>query len=630
MSDGENHAQSLQKAIDDAKAMLASQPHVETYKVLSQLYHLAGRYGLAASTLIEAYEAFDDENLCEFIGAYLANDGQDEASVPWLEKALVLDKDNLNANTALACAYGRMGQNELARVFGDKSLTLRHEQALRYRPNSSLKISRKEEAKEPEGDYIISFSLFGDERLYLDGAVENVIAARTLFPGWQVRFYVDNSVPADYVIRLASEGADIVQMPEQEKPYEGLFWRFLVAADPNVARFLVRDADSVLSLRDRHMVDAWIKSSKAFHVVRDGFTHTSLILAGLWAGKGGLLPNIDQKIQQWVGEQEPSPSWDQTFLGYEIWPMIYKHVAIHDRCFTAFHAKKLPDLHEPAARYLGRKDMLLESNMVKIGGFASNNVVQSEGGSGHSVKVIVCPDPLTAMKIETSLAQNGGRVWREGLMDGTMGMIFARYGFNREIQAFWRQALAGQHVTGHRDESQPVMVSGFGLQAGLLDCLMTQTELNFDVTIVTPTAEMVAENIMAWLEAMQQPALQALGLDFDAKAKIVTPEPLNKYGLPGLSLWLAAETLSRLSYYQLKCDAFDHINMKIIDYHDDADHKVIQSLLPNWDHITAAEIDGLPQLSDENRAALHEIMKGTNFSAKEMGELFAKQGRKLG
>ena len=45
---------------------------------------------------------------------------------------------------------------------------------------------------------VIAFSLWGAQPRYLRGALDNVLAAAYLYPGWRVRFYVDGSVPQGF------------------------------------------------------------------------------------------------------------------------------------------------------------------------------------------------------------------------------------------------------------------------------------------------------------------------------------------------------------------------------------------------------------------------------------------------
>ena len=58
-------------------------------------------------------------------------------------------------------------------------------------------------------DKIISFSLFGQKRLYLDGALANAALVDEVYPGWIARFYVDDTVPAPVVNQLRALKAQV-------------------------------------------------------------------------------------------------------------------------------------------------------------------------------------------------------------------------------------------------------------------------------------------------------------------------------------------------------------------------------------------------------------------------------------
>ena len=62
--------------------------------------------------------------------------------------------------------------------------------------------------------------------------------------------------------QLASGGVDIVRMPRHRNFYEGLFWRFRVAEDDTVRRFLVRDCDAVINPREQAAVEEWLSSDR--------------------------------------------------------------------------------------------------------------------------------------------------------------------------------------------------------------------------------------------------------------------------------------------------------------------------------------------------------------------------------
>lgn len=91
---------------------------------------------------------------------------------------------------------------------------------------------------------VISFSLYGREPLYCEGAKINARLARDIYPGWTVRFYTDETVPVRVIEELHSTGAEIVGQNPRPYPNYGRYWRFLVANDPRVDRFIIRDADS--------------------------------------------------------------------------------------------------------------------------------------------------------------------------------------------------------------------------------------------------------------------------------------------------------------------------------------------------------------------------------------------------
>jgi hypothetical protein len=102
---------------------------------------------------------------------------------------------------------------------------------------------------------IIAFSLFGANRKYLDGAIRNTVVAAALYPEWTCRFYIDDSVPESVRRILARERAQLRTVNGLPSARLGTFWRFLVADDEEVDRYLIRDCDSCLCLRERVAVE---------------------------------------------------------------------------------------------------------------------------------------------------------------------------------------------------------------------------------------------------------------------------------------------------------------------------------------------------------------------------------------
>lgn len=98
---------------------------------------------------------------------------------------------------------------------------------------------------------VISFGLYGANPKYTTGAIKNIEAGKIYFPGWVCRFYVTSDVPETVVAKLKEMGAEIEPIPPGKGYISGMFWRFMVAADPTVDRFIIRDSDSRLNARDR-------------------------------------------------------------------------------------------------------------------------------------------------------------------------------------------------------------------------------------------------------------------------------------------------------------------------------------------------------------------------------------------
>lgn len=230
--------------------------------------------------------------------------------------------------------YEGLGERGKAIEWGNRSLALKDAAA----PNVEVgaPIARAFDPTKPERN-IISFSLFGSELRYLMGARHNAIVARYLYPGWTPRFYVDDSVPTDAVETLLREGAQIRKAPNLPSGEYGLYWRFLVEDDAEVDFYLVRDADSVMNVRERAAVEDWLASGLAFHVMRDFPTHCELVLAGMWGAQRGNLGPMGRAVLSHVRQNAGrlnDRNGDQRFLQRFVWPRIKSHALVHDAYFS--------------------------------------------------------------------------------------------------------------------------------------------------------------------------------------------------------------------------------------------------------------------------------------------------------
>ena len=274
-------------------------------------------------------------------GVLLKHLGETEAAASAFSRCLTLRPEHLGALNGLNACLVRLGRVQAAIDAGRRALVLK-DRAVSQRhwvpasPRSG-------------GQRVIAYSLFGNDPTYVQGALSNAREVPQIFPGWRCRFYVDASVPATAIRQLEALGADIVRRPLGTL-FERLTWRFLVADDPTLERWLCRDCDSRPSVREALAVQEWIDSGAPFHLIRDAPTHCDLLLAGLWGGRGGVLPPMAPLLAAYrPGDHRFA---DQAFLGEQIWPLVRESILIHDSVFGLFSAKDFP-LHAPGRETAG-------------------------------------------------------------------------------------------------------------------------------------------------------------------------------------------------------------------------------------------------------------------------------------
>ncbi|MGL5813042.1 MAG: tetratricopeptide repeat protein [Aeromonas sp.] len=328
-----------QQAVQQVLARLNAQQSKPVPLQLQFAYYLflCGDPGSASQVLEQAHGVAPDDievlrNLC----VCLSRANQHERALVHLEELARREPDDFLAQDGLCTCLAKLGRHGEAAQAGTRALMLKDEASGSSPAGWSLPAMSPDAwlATQGERRNVIAFSLWGREPRYLRGALDNVLAAAYLYPGWRVRFYVDESVPAELLACLREHGAEVMMQSAGQSLRERLCWRFLVASDPGVGRFLIRDADSVLSARERVAVDAWLASGRWFHIMRDWWSHTDLVLAGMWGGVAGVLPPLAPWVTAYRSGNMETPNIDQWFLRDCLWPYLRQSSLIHDRCFT--------------------------------------------------------------------------------------------------------------------------------------------------------------------------------------------------------------------------------------------------------------------------------------------------------
>ena len=297
--------------------------------------------------------------LHENLAVFLLSQGDAGASAESCHHALALGSVSPNTHDCLCDALHRLGRLDEAVRAGRAALEAK----------DTLFGGREPVARIPAGmpppfnphdpaENVISYSLWGNEPRYLVPLRENATILAHLFPAWTMRVHHDASVDHSYIADLRRRGVQTRQMilPPGQPGHRRLLWRFEAISDPAVKRFLIRDADSLLSVKERVAVDAWTQSRCFFHAMRDWYTHTDLLLAGMWGGVGNILPSPSELFRLWSAWRVENDHIDQDILSDTVWPTIRRATLIHDSIFhgTLGGVPFPPFGHLPAGHHIGQ------------------------------------------------------------------------------------------------------------------------------------------------------------------------------------------------------------------------------------------------------------------------------------
>ena len=274
--------------------------------------------------------------LHENLGVLLLTSGDLSGGIEACGTALRFGSDSANVHDCLCDAHLRMGRPDLAIQAGRTALE-RKDRRFGYAPPAFAVPAGPPPAFNPERREanVIAYSLWGNAPRYQVPLLENTRILPHLFPEWTIRVYHDQTIDPAYLDELAARGADLRAMtsPTDTPAHRGLLWRFAVASDPSVSRFLVRDADSLLTVKERVAVDDWLRSDFHFHAMRDWYTHTDLLLAGMWGGVGGIVPAPEALLAAHTFWRMETNHIDQDVLCAVVWPAIRRNILLHDSIF---------------------------------------------------------------------------------------------------------------------------------------------------------------------------------------------------------------------------------------------------------------------------------------------------------
>jgi hypothetical protein len=119
---------------------------------------------------------------------------------------------------------------------------------------------------------IIAYSLYGQNRFYYQYLTNITKLVKTLYPGWIIRIYHDNTIKCEIQCELNDDIVDfcnVEKLPNRTVNYiHKMMWRWLPIGDSFVDVFNSRDSDSLILQREVDSVQYWLESNKTAHIMR--------------------------------------------------------------------------------------------------------------------------------------------------------------------------------------------------------------------------------------------------------------------------------------------------------------------------------------------------------------------------
>lgn len=128
----------------------------------------------------------------------------------------------------------------------------------------------------------VVFGLYGKVPKYTTGTIRNIKLVKALYKTWDPVVFVDSTTVSPAVVKEFKElGAVVYESPDNNRAAA----RFFIVDQLNYDRFVSRDVDSRINLREVAAVADWMESGFILHNMRDWYTHKNPLMGGMWGGK---------------------------------------------------------------------------------------------------------------------------------------------------------------------------------------------------------------------------------------------------------------------------------------------------------------------------------------------------------
>lgn len=186
---------------------------------------------------------------------------------------------------------------------------------------------------------VFSFCLYGTERNYYEGLLENIQLIRNAFPDFSIYVYKGVCDPT-WVLE------NVTVIETQKEGAVNMMYRYLPLTFADVG--FVRDADSRVTERDQWAIREFLSSNKSYHIIRDHGYHKSLIMGGLFGWKKSIQLDLPLDAQFTYGS-------DEAWLASTLYPRIIKDTLVHTnlRTFHGEDVRPIPVPQKDLADFIG-------------------------------------------------------------------------------------------------------------------------------------------------------------------------------------------------------------------------------------------------------------------------------------
>lgn len=185
-----------------------------------------------------------------------------------------------------------------------------------------------------------SYSIFGKN--YCDTIPLILRAHHALYPGWQLRIYHDkelDGIPYKQVL-LQLNQLNIVKTIFVDQPVlkcRSMLWRMLPIWDPEVDYIFCKDADSLVTPRERRINEDFVRSNYVASGINDNPAHSIPLMGGMIGFNAKKFIEITgiKTFNQFISMAGFSDNeWqrhgsDQSFLNSKILPLIKNYTIIY-------------------------------------------------------------------------------------------------------------------------------------------------------------------------------------------------------------------------------------------------------------------------------------------------------------